>query len=297
MQKFTIRDIEHMCGIKAHTLRIWEQRYNFFAPKRKESKHRYYDNEDLKQLLRIAFLYHNGWKISKIADLENEEIRMLVADTNLDSKNYKTQVFKLLEAAISFDELQFKHILDGLVSSIGLEAAVTDVCYPFLQRVGLFWVTNNVIPAQEHFSTYIIQHTIIAAIDSLPQAAAKARTIVLFTPHGEHHELPLLFLNYYFKKNGWRTIYLGSHVAWQQTEEIMKKEEVKYLFLHLITNFTRYDIDDYLEEICRAFPEKIIVASGRSIQAAQRNFVNLIALKSDDAIRRFAVQPDYLGTT
>lgn len=287
MERFTIRDIEHMTGIKAHTLRIWEQRYNLFTPKRKESKHRYYDNDDLKALLQIAFLYHTGWKISRIAQLTPEAILKAVTDSEINSQNYKIAVLKLLDAAINFNEKAFVELLNELIEKVGLEACVTQVCYPFLQRVGLLWMTNNIIPAQEHFSSYLIQHKIIAETDKLPDAAVSTEGIVLFTPDGEYHELPLLFINYLLRKNNWRTIYLGSDVKLEDLQKFDADKNISYLFLHVITNFSGWEIDDYLERLCTAFPEKKIVASGSGVQQGQRSFLNLLPLKTDDTIYRF----------
>ena len=286
MQKFTIRDIENMCGVKAHTLRIWEQRYNLAPPKRKESQHRTYDNEDLKTWLRISFLYHSGWKISKIADLSEQQIIEHVNNAKIASDNYAAFVIRLMEAAFDFNEQKFSAIIDDLVEKIGFENCIAKVCYPFLQKTGLLWMTSNVIPAQEHFSSYLMQHKIIAETDKLP-ANPNATGIILFTPDGEHHELPLLFINYLLKKNGWRTIYFGSNIKWQNLTEVVAKEEIEYLFLHLITNFTKFEIDDYLEALCKAFPQKKIAASGNGIQGAQRSFVNLQLLKSESAVYNF----------
>lgn len=290
MQRFTIRDIEHLSGIKAHTLRIWEQRYTLFTPKRKESKHRYYDNEDLKILLRIAFLYHNGWKISRIAQLTPEQIVEEVNRTEINPGNYKVYILRLIDFAADFDEREFVQLLDELIQTMGLETCVAEICYPFLQRVGLLWMTNNIIPAQEHFSSYLIQHKIIAHTDKLPEAPADAEGIVLFTPDGEYHELPLLFINYLLKKNRWRTIYVGSNVKLQHLQKFESDKGLSYMFLHVITNFSGLEIDDYLEMLCTAYPQKRIVASGSAIQQAHRNFLNLIPLKSDEAIYNFIMR-------
>lgn len=276
-----------MTGIKAHTLRIWEQRYNLFTPKRKESKHRYYDNDDLKALLQIAFLYHNGWKISRIAQLKPNAIVDTVTATEINTQNYKIAVLKLLDAAINFNEKAFVELLNDLIEKVGLDTCVTQVCYPFLQRVGLLWMTNNIIPAQEHFSSYLIQHKIIAETDKLPDLPVNTEAIVLFTPDGEYHELPLLFINYLLRKNNWRTIYLGSDVKLQDLQKFEADKNISHLFLHVITNFSGWEIDDYLEQLCTAFPAKKIVASGAGVQQGQRSFLNLLPLKNDDAIYRF----------
>ena len=286
MEYFTIKDIENLSGIKAHTLRIWEQRYNLFVPKRKDSQHRIYDNDDLKQLLRISFLYHNGWKISKIAGLSSAQIVEEVRKSEINSKTYKTFIIQLIEAAVDFDEISFVEILNQLTAKVGFEKCITDICYPYLNRIGMLWVTNNIIPAQEHFSSYIIQNRIIAETDKL-SINNEAPTLLLFSPKGEFHELPLLFIFYLLRKNGWSVVYLGSNITKEVIKQFTENGEMKYLFLHLITNFTGWDADVYFEDLCKSFPNKQIIASGAAVHQVQRNFVNLKLLKSDKEIYEF----------
>jgi MerR family transcriptional regulator, light-induced transcriptional regulator len=64
-------------------------------------------------------------------------------------------------------------------------------------------------------------------------------------------------------------------------------KNISYLFLHVITNFSGWEIDEYLEQLCTAFPDKKIVASGAGVQQGQRSFLNLLPLKTDDAIYHF----------
>jgi MerR family transcriptional regulator, light-induced transcriptional regulator len=284
MQRF--RDIENLTGIKAHTLRIWEQRYGFFTPQRKESQHRFYDNEDLKKLLRISYLYHNGWKVSKIAELNHEQISETVRNTDAQN-NYPSFVAQLIEASIDFDEHRFLVLLNGIIEKTGFEKCITEVCYPFLQKVGLLWSTNNVLPAQEHFSSYIIQNKIISETEKVVLAKSHKPQMVLYCPKGEFHELPLLFINYLLKKNDWGTIYLGANVDPAVVKSIAQVEGIRYIYLHLITNFTGLFIDDYLEALCKTFPDKTIVASGVEAAKAQRHFVNVVLLRKDEDIYRF----------
>lgn len=289
MYYFAIKDIENLCGIKAHTLRIWEQRYNLVIPKRKESQHRLYDNEDLKQFLRISFLYHHGWKISKIAQLNGEGLLQEIEKLNKVS-NHAYYINQLIESAITFDKEAFENILNAIIDKLGFENCIIHVCYPFLQKVGLLWMTNRVIPAQEHFSSYVIQHKIIAVTDSLPLPPKDAREILLFCPHGEYHELPLYFINYLFKKHGWSTIFLGSNVNISLLQQFVDVKKINYLFLHVITNFTGFVLDDYFEMLCKTFAGKNIAASGTSIFSLQRNFTNLTLLKSDKEIYNYITQ-------
>jgi DNA-binding transcriptional MerR regulator len=290
MQHFTIRDIENLCGIKAHTLRIWEQRYDFFVPKRKESQHRIYENEDLQQLLRVAFLYHNGWKISRIAALNQEEIAHHVTQHEITSTTYKSFILQLTEAAVDFNETRFVGILNSLIDKIGFERTVTDVCYPFLNRVGLLWMTNNIIPAQEHFSSAIIQNKIIAETEKLPLIVSDP-TIVLFAPAGEHHELPLVYLNYLLRKNRWSVVYLGCNVKKEMLKQV-SRAAVHYLYFHLITNFTGQEPWDYVMDICRSFPTKTIVVSGSVATEMEAKADNVRILRTDQEIYDFITKQD-----
>jgi MerR family transcriptional regulator, light-induced transcriptional regulator len=286
MQVFTIRDIENLTGIKAHTLRIWEQRYDLFTPRRKESQHRIYDNEDLKQLLRISFLYHSGMKVSKIAALSQGQITELVNQATVGNMNYRVFINQLIEAALDFDENRFIGILNQVTEKIGFENCVVDLCYPFLVKIGLLWSTNNVIPAQEHFTSYIIQNKIIVETEKL-EVGNTLPSIVLMSPKGEFHELPLLFINYLLKKAGWATVYLGSNIQTMEAAEVVNRVGIHYLYIHTLTNFTGLDIDDYFESVCKSFSDKKIVASGEAIQKVQRSFVNLILLRTKEQIYDF----------
>jgi MerR family transcriptional regulator, light-induced transcriptional regulator len=286
MQVFTIKDIENLTGVKAHTLRIWEQRYDMFTPKRKESKHRIYDNEDLKQLLRISFLYHSGWKVSKIAALSESQVTELVNQATVGNMNYRVFINQLVEAALDFDENRFVMILNQVTEKIGFEKCMVDLCYPFLVKIGLLWSTNHVIPAQEHFTSYIIQNKIIVETEKL-DLGNKLPSIILMGPKGEFHELPLLFINYLLKKSGWGTVYLGSNIQTGEVAEVVNRPGIHYIYIHTLTNFTGLDVDDYFESLCKTFKDKKIVASGEGIQKIQRSFVNLTVLKTDEQIYNF----------
>jgi Predicted transcriptional regulators len=287
MERFTIKDIENLTGIKAHTFRIWEQRYKIFNPKRKESKHRYYDNDDLKKLLRIAFLYHNGWKASRISSLSDQQIIYEIQQSAIDHNNNSSIIIgRLLEFAIDFDEESFKKTLAEVIRNKGFEYCVLEICYPFLLKVGLLWSTNHIIPAQEHFSSYVIQHLVICETDKLPQPSSD-KSIVLICPEGEYHELPLLFMNYLFRKHSWQTIYLGKNCGEDIIEELQKTKNISHIYLHLLTNFTGFETSAYFEKICRKFPDISFVASGDTIKNVELALPNLKLLKTSSEIQSF----------
>jgi DNA-binding transcriptional MerR regulator len=278
--------MENLCDIKAHTLRIWEQRYQLFVPKRKESQHRIYDNEDMKQLLCISFLYHNGWKISKIISLTSNQIMEEVRKLEINGNTYRTFILQMIDAAVDFNEEAFIQIVDALIEKIGFEKCIIDVCYPYLNRIGTVNVANNIIPAQAHFSGYIMQNRIIAETNKL-NASNNIPALVLFSPKGEYDELTLLFIYYLLRKNGWGVVYLGVDIGKEVVKQFTGNDSVEYFFLHLITNFTGWDADIYFEDLCKSFPGKKIIVTGTGVNQLQRNFTNLIQLKSDKEVYQF----------
>ena len=80
MVVYSIKDLEKLSGIKAHTLRIWEKRYSVIMPKRTNTNIRYYEDKDLQKVLNIALLRKKGYKISKIAELSEPDIVRLTAE-------------------------------------------------------------------------------------------------------------------------------------------------------------------------------------------------------------------------
>lgn len=286
MEYFTIRDIENLCGIKAHTLRIWEQRYRLCVARRKESLHRIYDNEDLKELLQISFLYHNGHKISQIACLSPEEIHDLVQKTAVQQNNHEVYVHQLLEAGIDFDKEKFEKTVNCLVLRIGMDKCITDVFFPFLHRIGMLWMTNKVIPAQEHFVSHIIRKKIIMAIDGLGTEQTGVPTI-LFTPAGEFHEIPLLAINYFFRKNQTPTTYFGMNVSLGSMMEYARNHPVSRFYAHIITHLDHCGMENYILELCRSFPDKEVIVSGPALRCTGHLPANLRVLRSREDILQF----------
>jgi MerR family transcriptional regulator, light-induced transcriptional regulator len=287
MNYFSIRDIENLCGIKAHTLRIWEQRYNLCVAKRKESQHRIYDNDDLKELLRVSFLYHSGHKISRIAELSNEQIRELIEQSCVQENNQEVFVHQLIETGLDFDKEKFEKIINCIVMRLGLEKSITGVFYPFLERIGLLWMTNHVIPAQEHFASHIIRKKIILAIDGL-ELKKTDDNIVVFAPEGEYHEIPLLTANYFFRKNNNYTTYFGINVPAESIRYYAKHHPVSCFYLHVITHMDNCGLEGYIRSLCNDFPTKQIVLSGPAAKCIRNQPDNLKILHSMDEMIAFA---------
>ena len=289
MNHFTIKDIENLSGIKAHTLRIWEQRYNICIPQRKESNHRFYDANDLKNVLKISYLYHSGLKISKIARYETGDLnRIAEAYFKLD-KTSEHYINRLVEASVDFDEMQFEKVFKEAEEQNGIEVTITDIIYPYLERIGVLWLTDHVIPAQEHLTSNLINRKIILGIDRLKNIwKPNPRQILLFAPEKEHHEIPLLLLHFLLKKNGEHVIYFGPNASFEQMKYYMHERPVTHLYFHMITNLTSHSGEEYITKLTKEFPGKKIVASGLFVKGVMKDFEHVRLLKSREDVIKFA---------
>ena len=291
MNVFSIRDIENLTGIKAHTLRIWEQRYSLFNPKRRESRHRFYDNDDLKYILRIAYLYNNGYKISRIAGLTEEEITQMALDLKSNTENFEIYVNHLTEASIDFDQERFEKILHNLVLHVGFEKSVLCVLFPLLKKMGLLWITGHIIPAQEHFASALIIKKIAVAIDGLEKpvdTGGEQRRVLIYAPCGEHHEIPILFMQYMLKKHAVPYLYAGINTSVDMLKEICASQPVTQIYFHLISNLIKCDINEYLKKVSTAFPDKEVVFSGSATCQPGCCLSNLKLLKTNEELMQFA---------
>lgn len=298
MNFFSIRDIENLTGIKAHTLRIWEQRHRLFIPKRKKSKHRIYDNDDLKYILRVAFLYNNGYKISRIAGLSEEDICRLTLELRPGADNHDIFINQLTEAALDFDNARFEKALQHLIMHTGLEKSVLHVFFPLLKKIGQLWLAGKAMPAQEHFASAFIIKKILTASHSLEIPASNGRRrVLLFTPTGEQHEIPILFMQYMLRKNGISTLYAGKDIHHDVLKEIGDQQEkletgrITQVYFHMVTNFIRQDLAEYLQKISDLFPDKeILLAGSKTNGHISRIPGNVRLLKTTEDITKFITE-------
>lgn len=262
LNTFTIKDIENFTGIKAHTIRIWEQRYSLFQARRKDTNHRTYDGEDLKTLLRIAYLYHHGIKISRIAALSEPEQNKLSLEIAVAGKSNMLQVNALIAATLDYDHQRFEAIFHNQVLHLGFEKCITQVIYPYLEKIGVLWLTGNVIAAQEHFSSNIIRTKIMTAIDGQPMNAAATDHFLLFLPEGEFHEIPLLYVQYLLKKQGKLVTSFGPNVPLGDLLPFIAAKKVTHIYTHLLTNTTQQAMNAFAFQLSKLYPAVKILLSG-----------------------------------
>ena len=222
MGKYSIKELERLSGIKAHTLRIWEKRYNLFEPNRSDTNIRYYSDTDLKKLLNVTILSNSGTKISKIVSMDDDQLKKAVTEVEDADVIKQKRIDDLIVPMLQFDEETIDSLLENYYNVLGVEGTFTEVLYPFLEKIGILWLTDEVEPAQEHFMTHIIRQKLSSAIDALPANTASKEKVILFLPEGEYHELGLLFFAYLYKKRGVRVFYFGQSAPISQIIEASK---------------------------------------------------------------------------
>lgn len=272
MGRYSIKDLEQLSGIKSHTLRAWEQRYGIIQPKRTQTNIRYYDDNDLRLLLNISFLNRNGQKISKIADMQHEEIREAVrkiADSNLEFPN---QVNALVIAMVNLDEERFEKIISTNTLQFGFENTMMNIVYPFLKQVGILWQTGSINPAHEHFITNLIRQKLIVAIDGqITPQNPNAKKYALFLPEGEQHELSLLFAAYVIKSRHNRAIYLGQSLPLKDLSVILDVYEPDYV-LTIVTSYpSKEEVCTYVDELVKAGKTSQVLLSGFQVLQQKGN--------------------------
>lgn len=264
MNTYSIKDVEHLSGIKAHTLRIWEQRYDLLATKRTDTNIRYYDQDDLKLILNVSLLNKHGYKISKISKMSEIELRTEVVALAERSTQYDDQLQALTLCMLDLDEEKFEEIIDNCIIKNGFENAMVQLIYPFLTRIGVLWHAGAVSPSQEHFITYLIRQKVIVAINS-HKYKNSGKKYLLFLPEGENHELTLLFSNYLLRTREQRVIYLGQSLPINDLKEayaIHKPENI----LCIITSTPNFEyVQSYINQLSKLFPEANILFTGAQV--------------------------------
>ena len=288
MNSFTIKDLENLSGIKAHTLRIWEQRYSFLKPERTGTNIRYYSNDELKKILNVALLNKYGYKISHIDKMNEGEIKEKILSLNQMEAQQERIVNELIQCMVDIDIDKLETILDKYISARGIEKTIIQIIFPFMEKIGILWLTNHINPAQEHLITNIIRQKLIVGIDGIVPALKVNKSVLLFLPEGEYHELGLLFMNYLLKSRGVNTIYLGSNVPIRDIDYIVKLRKPDYLYSHLTTVGHNFNFDKFITNITQRFSTTPTIISGQLTQTYQKKIhPPLNFIKSFPEVMRF----------
>lgn len=262
MGHFSISDLEQLSGIKAHTIRMWEQRYDLLQPVRTPTNIRMYSEEDLRRLLNVTTLCGRGQRISQVARLSDEEIKAAVLACCDDGHDYHLQVNALLAAMLGFDEILINHLFSESTARMGFEKMMLYIAYPLLQRIGLMWLAGAVNPAQEHMMSHLLRQKLLAATDALPDVPTNRRRWLLFLPTDELHELALLFMNYALRLRGQHTLYLGQNMPTPELGAVCETYQPDAVVAVLTLQPERGRVAEFAQEVSAQCPGKLVVLYG-----------------------------------
>ncbi|HSC53842.1 MAG TPA: MerR family transcriptional regulator [Phnomibacter sp.] len=280
MDAFTIKDLEYLSGIKAHTIRVWEQRYSFLNPQRTQTNIRYYNNQELKMLLNVSLLHKYGFKISHIDKMAQEEMRQKVLSLSQAQAQQERTVNDLLQYMIDMDLESFEDTLNYFFATKGVERSIAQIVFPFLEKLGVLWQTSHINAAQEHLVSNIIRQKLIVGIDSIATHLHAPSSVLLFLPEGEYHELGLLFTHYLLKAHGVPVLYLGANVPLKDVASLVRIKKPDWLYCHLTSVGHHFSIEQFIQLLSANFPAQKIVLSGIIAQRYKKRLPEPIQMKS-----------------
>jgi DNA-binding transcriptional MerR regulator len=245
--QYSIRELEQLSGIKAHTIRIWEQRYAILKPQRTQTNIRLYDDADLKTILNISLLNEHGYKISRIAGMSADQVAAEVMQVGATTATDPQRMNALLLAMIAMEEERFDKVLTTVILQRGLEGAMLEFVCPLLVKAGLLWQVGSITPAQEHFVSNIIRRKLSVAIDGqLPADKHTAARFLLFLPEGELHEIGLQFSHYLLRVRGFHVLYLGQNLPFKDLETSVGYYQPQYLCTAFTAVPAREQVESYI---------------------------------------------------
>ena len=291
VNQFSIKDMEVLSGVKAHTIRMWEQRFHMFEPRRTPGNIRYYNDSDLKKLLNLSFLTQQGYKVSVLARMSEEELSRRVVDLSLTCTGVESRIQSLTMHMLQLNELGFTQLLSVFIKESGLERVMLDIVFPFFRAIGFMWQTGTITPAHEHFITHLIRQKLIVSIDQMDYVQQEAaKKYLLFLPEGEFHELGLLFAHYIIRSRGHETIYLGANVPYADLKTVYSTYKPQSILCILTSAQVDLTASEYLNQLSSDFPKAQIMASGKfALDSADEIRSTRITLMRDftDLIEQF----------
>ena len=279
MHSFTIKDLENLSGIKAHTIRIWEQRYQFLKPSRTETNIRYYSNDELKKLLNIALLNKYGFKISHIDKMCETELNQKILSLSGPEALQERIINDMIQCMVDLNMEKLEESLDRYIANKGIERAITQIIFPFLEKIGVLWLTNHINPAQEHLVSNIVRQKLIVGIEGVRCSLKVNKSVLLFLPEGEYHEIGLLFVYYLIKSRGANVIYLGANIPLNDVEYVSKLKKPDYLFSHLTSVTHKFNFDKFITNISKQITNTPFIISGQLTHTYERKIPPSIKFK------------------
>ena len=285
---YSIRDLEGFSGIKAHTIRIWEKRYRLLEPERKDSNIRMYSEAELKKILNVSYLNRNGFKISKIASLDEDELtgQVMEVSSRNDNNDQSFQPGKVLMSALRFNEDQFKSALEPFIVNYGVEEAFINYFHPLLSKSRILWQTGALTRAQEQFIRNTIKHILVVEDNNIKSDKKISGVVAMISTSDNQTEANFLFYKYALRKRGYEVIYTGDFLPSSEAVDIYKIKPFKYL----VVNSGSFD---YTKKNIEYF-----TSVGKSLQISKIIFTDYVGLpkkKNNDRIIISRDPGDFIG--
>ena len=284
MKRYSIKELEKFSGIKAHTIRIWEQRYQLLTPERTDTNIRYYSEDQLRYLLNVSLLIENGYRISQICNFSEEEFNERLVDvinhqaTDKEDQQLNATINEMVLAMLDLDEKRFDKIITSGLLQRPFEQMLVKVVFPFLKRIGVMWRTGEVSTAQEHFIYQLIRQKVIVAIDGLMPPTEDAEKYLIFLPKSEFNDLIILLFTYILKNRGKQCIYLGVDIPFKDLKQVTSITQPDVLFTFIKAPASKIDTQAYVYELAENFSHKEILISGNPYFMDELDYPNNVLM-------------------
>jgi DNA-binding transcriptional MerR regulator len=290
--EYSIKYLETISGIKAHTIRIWEKRYKLLKPKRTDTNIRFYDDQDLKKILNVSTLLNAGYKISEVSRLDekemSEELKKCLIETEHGVNIESVLVNELIVSSLNFDKYQFEKTFSTGILKLGIQNTIENVLFPTLKKIGVLWQSEEINPAQEHFFSSLLKQKMFSAIDAIQEPENSNVKCILFLPEEEDHEIGLLYFNYLLLKGGAKTIYLGTRMPLINIIESEKSIKPTHVIFFIIKLLPFDEVENYVNEISKNLPNQTILFCGNPEYSSNINFPqNVKYISSPDEAKKF----------
>lgn len=287
--RYNIKDLENFSQIKAHTIRIWEQRYELLEPKRTKTNIRYYSEDDLKKILNIKLLYSSGFKISKIAKFSEEEIidetKSIILVPEIDKQSDIDAITMLI---LDFKGADIKEALEAQLVNKGLELLYTDLVLPILKKIGQLWQVNSINIIHEHYFSNLFKGFLISKIEQLKTKPVTLKSALLFLHEHEEHEFGILVYYYLLKLNGYECHYFGQKVPINEIETAFKQINPQIVVSTFTAKISEKKFKKIETKLIEMSKTSSVIVSGSQITNTDIKLTrDLTHIKSIDQLKRF----------
>jgi len=282
MTLYSIKDLEYLSGIKAHTIRIWEKRYHLLDPNRTDTNIRSYSDDDVRRILNVAMLIKNGYKISNVAAFDEAKLQSEVIRLNRNLSDPEKNIDQLLFHTVNIDTFGFEHLLEKIISELGFSKTILQVIFPFFERIGILWQAGSIFAAHEHFVSNLVRNRLIRETGKF-ESSDNAKSILFFLRENEYHELGLLYSNYLASNAGLHCVYLGQNLPFDDLANLLNNSEFDFVCTSFISAIEKPEMEQYLANLSLVFNKNKILVAGRQLAIHKPKLPsNVVVVKSSN---------------